>query len=441
MKASLKYLLLIIFGFITTFYSCSPNEDPDFFTPSDGFVDSNVKFSYLDTMSFKMSTFKMDSLATDLDNKLLVGQYIDPFLGKTTSHAFVNFTPVQYSLPDDAIFDSIVLNLKYSDYSYGDTLISKKIKVFELDENLNYLNGQGNFYNVSDFDINNILGERFYTPKASKDSIKITLNNSFGQNLFYKIKNGIISDVEELKNHYKGIKISPDESENGSIISFDVRLCYIRFYYHLDGYEDEVKYYDFRYFDFETNRNYFSQIYSDRTGTILPVNFSNQEDEVQSDLTNNLTYIQSGVGLVTKIYLPNFKERYDNLNFEGFLYKSELEIPINKNLYSDKTKIPDSLRVFLIDRNNQVINTLKDKQGKDVIARVNYENSEFNEINLNVPINRFIELTLNNNAIYKDYGVILIPFNYGSKVDRIIINGNQNPIRKSKLILTHLRYD
>ena len=441
MKTLLKYFLFFIFGLIATFYSCSPNEDSDFFTPSDGFVDSNVKFSYLDTMSFKMSTFKMDSLATDLDNKLLVGQYIDPILGKTTSHAFVKFTPSQYYLSDDAIFDSIILNLKYSNYSYGDTLISKKIKVSELDENLNYLNGQGNFYNVSDFDADNVIGERFYTPKASKDSIKITLNSSFGQNLFYKIKNGVISDVDELKNHYKGMKISPDESENGSIISFDVRLCYLRFYYHLDGYKDDIKYYDFRYFDFETNRNYFSQIYSDRTGTILPVNFSNQEDEVQSNLTNNLTFIQSGVGLVTKIYLPNFKERYDNLNFEGLLYKSELEIPINKNLYSDKTKIPDSLRVFIIDRNNQVINTLKDNNGNDAVARVNYEDSEFNEITLKVPINRFIELTLNSNHVYKDYGLILIPFNYGSKVDRMILNGNQSNSRKSKLILTHLRYD
>lgn len=441
MKTLLKNVLFLIFGLAVSLYSCSPIEDSESFTPSDGFVDSNVKFSYVDTMNFKMSTFKMDSLATDLDNKLLIGQYIDPFLGKTTSHAFVNFTPSEYYIQDESVFDSIVLNLEYSGYHYGDTLISNKLEVFELTENLNYQNDQLNFFNTSNYEVNAIIGERYYTPRISKDSIKITLNNNFGLNIFNKIKNGIISDVEELKNHYKGIKISPHEDDNGSIISFNLNTSYIRFYYHLQGYEDEILYYDFKYSDFQTNRNYFSQIYSDRTGTILPVNFANQEVEIQSNQSNDLTFIQSGVGLVTKIYLPNFKERYDNLNFDGFLYKADLEIPINKNLFNNRTKIPDSLRIFVIDKNNQIINTLKDNIGNDLVAHINYVNSEFNEINLNVPIHSFIELTLSNNVIYKDYGIMLIPFNYGSKIDRMILNGNQNQNRKSKLILTHLRYD
>ena len=380
-----------------------------------------------------MSTFKIDSLTTDLYSKILVGKYDDPTFGKVTCNGFINFVPSDYNFDDEAVFDSITINLGYSGYYYNDTLLQKKIKIYELDEKLDYRNGQVNFYNVDDFAATNQIGQRTFFPRIAKDSIKTTLNYAFGQNIFNKIRDGVVNNNEELGQYFKGLKITPDVAENASIISFNTSNCYLRFYYSMPDEPDEAKYYDFKYSDFNTNRNHFTQIVSDRTGTILPVNFVNQENELASQNTNSLTFIQAGEGIVTKISFPNFKQSMLNLNLSGAIYKAKLKIPLDNSYYSKKLFTSDSLRVFIVDQNNAIVSETKK-------AYVNLEDQEFNKKYINILIEPFLENTLTNNA-YRNYGLMLIPYDYGAATTRLILNDNYNNNEKAKLNLTYLTYD
>jgi hypothetical protein len=428
----MRHLFFTFFCLSAVIISCSEN-DTSSFSPSDEFIDSNVNFQVIDTISFTMSTFKIDSLTTDLDSNILVGRYEDPAFGKVVCNGFVNFLPSVYNLEDEMVFDSIVLNLKYSGYYYNDTLKQKKIKILKLDKKLDYLNGQQNFYNTSDFPASTLIGQKTFYPRIAKDSIKATLDYGFGLNIFNKIRDGVITNNEELGQYFKGLKISPDDSEDASIISFDVNKSYLRFYYSDPDETDQVLYYDFKYSDFNTNKNHFTQIRCDRTSTILPVNFINQENEFKSQNTNNLTFIQAGEGIVTKIAFPNFKESMANLNTEGTIYKANLKIPLKNTSYSKKLFTSDSLRVFIIDQNNNIVSETKN-------AKIKLEDSEFNKKYINVFIEPYLNKVLQNNY-YKKYGLMLLPYDYSTSTTRLILNDNHNDAEKTKLILTYLTYD
>jgi hypothetical protein len=431
----MKYLLSFLFLF--TLLSCS-QQAPDFFTPSELFIESDVRFSEIDTITFKMSTFKFDSIVTDIGNIFLVGQYNDPHFGKIKSSGFIDVIPRDYEIDDEAIFDSIVLNLPYNGYYYNDTLLQKKIKVNELSRLIKFKNGQSDFYNTTNFPIATLLGERTFYPRIAKDSIKITLSNAFGSNLFYKIKDGIIDNREELKLHFKGLRIAPDDSENASIIGFNVSGSYLRFYYSLPDEPDQSKYYDFVYNSSESVNKYFTQTSSDRTGTVFP-NFLNQETEFFPSSTNPFTYINSGVGIVTKIDFPYFKESINNLNQSGVIYNAKLKIPMNEDFFSKKLYPSDSLQVYIVDQNNAIYSRLQEANGKAVIGYVKNDTSGYNETYVSISIGSFLENKLKNNA-YKNYSLIIVPFNFSSSTTRLILNSQNNSQAKSKLILTYLNY-
>lgn len=424
-----RYLILIVL-FLTICFSCS--NDENVFSPSEGFVDSNVNFKLIDTITFKMSTFKIDSFATDLYNTILVGKYEDEFFGKVVCNGYVNFVPNNFSLDEEAVFDSIVVNLAYKSYYYNDTLNLKKIKIYELEERFKYRYGESNFYNTTNFETSNLIGEKSFYPKIGKDSLTVTLSNDFGENLFNRIRSGGINDIEELSLFLKGLKIVPDDSENSAILSFDVTSSYLRFYYSLPDEIEEAKFYDFVYSDLYTNRNHFTQVVCDRTGTILPTDFITQRNEINSQSLGNQTFIQAGEGIVTKIRFPNFKESIQNMNINGTIFKADLKIPIKNNSYNDNLYISDSLRVFIVNQNNDLISEMS-------YAKLINEDEEFNRRYYNVSVESFLKSSLTNNN-YTNYGIILIPINYSSSVTRLVLNDNYNSSAKSKLYLTYLTY-
>ncbi len=418
--------------------SCS-NEDTNFFSPSNEFIDSNVQFAQIDTFSFSMSTFKLDSVITSLNTKILVGQYTDAYFGKVTCSAFADFVPRTYFINDNAVFDSIVLNMKYSGYHYSDTLVQKIIKVHTLSKEIRFDYNETNFYNTRDYPVLNQIGERSFFPRKSKDSLKITLNADFGADLFYKIRNNQITSIEELPQFFKGIKISPGETEDASIIGFDLSSSFLRFYYSDPDEVGEAKYYDFVYSSSSVKNKYFTQVLGDRTGTVFP-EFVNRRTELLPQNANNLTYVQSGVGILTKLAFPNFKEGYQNLERSGTIYKANLKIPLDTNNSSTKHFINDSLQVYLIDQNNNVLRTLQDNAGRNIVARVKRENPELNEVYLTLQVESYLERKLSVVA-YQNYSLALIPFDFNSSTTRMLLNSRESAGNKSKLILTYLLYE
>lgn len=422
---------------VSILISCS-TEESSFFNPSEGFIESNVNVSVIDTITFKLSTYKFDSIATDVGENILVGKYTDPVFGLIKSSGFVDYVPQDYDIDENAVFDSIVLNLPYSGYFYNDTLLQKKIRVEKLNKIIRYRNGESRFYNTTDIPASNLIGQRTFYPRINtKDSINITLSYNFGLNLFNNIRDGLINNEEDLKLNFKGIKISPDDSENASIIGFKGSSSYIRFYYSLPDNPGIAESYDFVYNSADGESKYFSQISSDRTGTIFP-NFTNNEVEFFPTSSTPFTYINSGVGIVTKIVFPHFNESMSNLNQSGVIYKANLKIPLRGSNYSDKLFTSDSVQVFIVDQNNDIVTTLNDGN-KQAVGHVKKEETDINEKYIEIPVANFLETTLTT-PLYRNYGLILVPYGFNSSTTRMILNTQSNSQKKAKLIVTYLNY-
>lgn len=433
-----KFSVFVFLLILLSLTSCSKPNIEDTFNPGQEFTQSNARLIEIDTFTVNMSTFKYDSIVSSND-RLLVGQYNDPFFGIVKSSAFVEFTPSNYVIDENAQFDSIVLNLKYDSFYYNDTLRQKKVVIHELLKEIRLKNGQTEYYNTTDvLSSTSILGSKNFFPRISKDSTTITLNPSFGLNLFSKIKTNVINNYEEFKDYFKGLKITSDDSENAAIMGFDPNASYIRMYYSLPDQTTSTIYeFDLRY-NTSSKKN-FNKIESNRNNTVLQ-NLSGQENELRSTSTNSLSFIQSGIGITTKFTFPSIKTINQINDGEGTVFKSDLKIRLNNSNYNNSLKPNDSLQLYVVNQNNAVVTKLRKSNGEDIIARVIKQSQEFNEVYLTVPVDVFIKRVLEND-LYRNYGLILLPYNNSNSVQRSVLNGETNNHDKTKLELVYAIYD
>ncbi|WP_298148638.1 DUF4270 family protein [Flavobacterium sp.] len=432
MRIIFFYFLLLLF------VSCATDEVPDFLSPSDSFVDSRLKLELIDTFSLKVSTYKLDSISTVNGFRILQGKYSDPIFGVVTARGFFELKCEGYYIEEEAVLDSVVLNLAYDKIFYNDTTLIKSIQVHQLSKNFRPRSNSNSFFNTSDLQVGNFLGSRTFKPTTSDDSLKVSLNHPIFNSIFQQVKNGQINNQSELTNIFKGIRISPAETDDNSITSFKVQSSYIRLYYSLPDEPDEVLTFDLNFNDLESNK-YFTQITSERTGTNM-ANLTNQETEAASTASQNYSYMQSGIGIVTKVSFPNFRSSIFNLNTDGYLLKSELKIKLEEEFISENRFTPDSLMLYIIDQNNNFLATLNEPSGKAVVGYISKPSPDISEYYLTVNVNPFLIKTLENNQ-YLNYSLALIPFDFNVSASRLVLNGEKHPTNPAKVNVTYLRYN
>ncbi|MCB0460640.1 MAG: DUF4270 family protein, partial [Flavobacteriaceae bacterium] len=236
----LNFFLLVIA--ILFFGSC--NERESTIMVGEDWINTSTKVLFLDTITARSSTFKFDSLAVTNPERLLIGAYTDPILGLVRSKAYVQFSnsdeefeeydTEQYNLLDNAVYDSINLILKYDNYVYNDTIPSQRINVHEVLEDIEPKE-DSDFYNTTSFETDlTPLGSLTFNPKPIKtDSISIRIDDDFGKKIFNKILNNEINNQEELLEIFKGVLISPEDS-NTVILGFSTDSS-LRIYYTLNS--------------------------------------------------------------------------------------------------------------------------------------------------------------------------------------------------------------
>ena len=427
----------MLFGVI----SCT--DEVDTFASGDDFTQSNIKVIQIDTFALNMSTFRYDSITSFGNDRLMVGRYTDPFFGKVKATGFIHYLPSEYYIDETAVLDSVVLNLPYDGFYYNDTLKQKTIKIQELTKELKYENDQSYYYNTSDIATSNaVIGQKTFYPRISKDSLTVTLNYNFGQNLFSKIQTNIINDADQYTDYFKGLRISADDTEDASIIGFTASTSYIRMYYHMPGTEaTESEHIDLVYNSDASTTKFFSKIESDRNGTLLQ-NLNGQETEGTSSSLNNLSFIQSGIGITTKLTFPSIRE-ISTVNFgngNGDIFKAQVKMKLNKANFSKNLYPSDSLYMYVVDQNNDLVIRLDDDAGNAVMAYVDRQDEEFNDVYLIAPVEAYLKRAIES-ADYAKYGLIFIPTYYNSTTERFVINGENNSNYKSRLELTYVIYD
>ena len=430
---------LVIFTCLLILISCSTDAiNSSDFEAGDTFTDSDIRVVQLDTMTVDFSTMKFDSIDTSQSARMLVGKYSDPVFGTVKTASYMELIPSSYYIDADAEYDSITFLLRPDNYYYNDTLQLNTIHIKQLTESLKPADGI-NFYNTSTIGFENEdLGTLAYYPRPlATDSLEIKLTDTLGQELFEDLQQKKITTYDEFKNYFYGISVQSGEDDNGSVIGFSL-TSNMRLYYSIAGENEHVQYST----DFTINTSssplpFFNQISADEPNEYLKT-LTDQEINLSSSETDNLSFIQSGIGIATRLEFPNIKTVFD-IQGQGTLLDASLKIAPAISSYSDALALRDTLSVFIVDQNNELTSQLISTDGSAAQAILNRDNQEFNDIYYELPLSGYLEGLLSVDQESSD-ALILLPSNYNSTVDRFVLNTDIN-IQGTTLELTYAIYD
>lgn len=408
------------------------------FVAGETFTDSNIRLILIDTLTVSTSTMKFDSIVTSESTRILLGKYTDTVFGSVTASSYMQFLPDSYTIDSEAEFDSIVMVLGYDQYYYNDTLQKNTIHIKKINENFNP-ESDDFFYNTSSIGYEeNDLGFKEYHPRPlAGDSITIKLVDDFGTDIFSKLQEKDIVNADEYRDYFKGIGMIPDDTDNGAIIGFSKssEKTYMRLYYSLDTeFESEQKSLDISIDGTTTPVPFFNRITAD--DPIAPLQtLTDSKTNLPSSDSNNQSYIQSALGIAMRVQFPSITSLYD-IPGSGTILDGVLKIKPMAQSYDEHLKLRDTLAVYVVDQNNNLIETLSSSS----FAILNRDNQEFNDIYYEIPIAYYLEELQLKNRDFDD-ALILLPSDYNSTVDRFILNGNANGENEAILELTYGIYD
>lgn len=365
----LLYNAGIVFFLATVMVSCNKNDMVGL--GQDEVLSTDVT----DTVTVNTSTMLLDSLPTAGKGVMLVGNVADPELGTLTSKSYFQILGSGVSstaLPEDAKFDSVRLKLKYNGYYYGDTTVTQELSVHQLQERLtpvepgpfqepeeqNVFSGSATFYNRTSFKYNDaVLAKKTFKPKpASKDSLMIRLPDELGSSLFNLVENNdaLLSNTENFLDYFKGLVLVPGKNTGNAIIGY-TDTAEVKLYYSYEGNDGLRKKAELK-FSLYDNSYQFNSITSDKSNTPVK-NISLTNPFIPASESSGKTYIQGGIGLVTKIEIPYipYLSGAENVTIN----KAELEIEV-PNGYDKPFAQPSQLVLLVANKNNKPVQVLTD---------------------------------------------------------------------------------
>lgn len=336
--------------------------------------DDQVDVFFTDTISLTASTIKEDSVLTyDPDpgvvfDQFMFGNYTDPIFGKAYASIYgqvvLDFDRPEY---DEAVFDSIVLTLRYdSAATYG--ILDQApfgIGVYRITGDTDI---EEEYYSSSTIEVNemNPLGEiSSFTPGISfVDSIKglidystnpngdtidipaslrIPLSNDLGME-FVDYDEGVYESTSTFVEEFRGIYIKP-LTETPGLLSFDISstsTAGITLYYTI---EDTI-HRQYQY-DFSSRFIQFSNFEHDFSNSTVESVFGDES------IGDSILFIQALAGPVAKIEIPNL-EQFD----KTIVNKAELTFTVAILDEDEPDNFPPSnnlLAVELDDEDNRFL--------------------------------------------------------------------------------------
>ncbi len=431
LKLQKGYVLMLTI-LLLYFFSCN-NSDEDFTLGKD-FIDNTTEIIHVDTFSLELSTVKIDSVITSATETILVGCYVDGNFGRVIAQSYFQIgLPSTFDIQSDDRFDSLTLVMPYSTYYYGDTNAIQQIDVYRLSEKLDI----SYYYNTSEVDyFSSSIGQKRYYPRPNRDSIvEIRIDDFLGQDIFEKMKYETeeVSSSEEFQNYIYGFVVVPNESESSSIIGFNNVDLKVKMY--TSRVEEDIE--EIIYHFPSSSVNYqFNQIKSDRTGTVLE-NLIFQEEELISSTTNNKSYVQAGIGIVTKIKFPYLESIFFD---ENDLILS-VELRIKPEIESYEGNFPESLALYETNQNNNVVIELQDEDGASVISTFNLDDMYHLDTYYSFDLTDFLQEQLDEGYIDNERGLLItVPApEYNSSLERLIISNDKGIDKRPVLKITYLR--
>lgn len=442
-------LALSIGGSFVFSSSCT---DPGLLNADQNFSKSGLQTIFVDTFSVITSTVLIDSIPTANTSNILLGSYKDDFLGTINSSTYFQIGYFSNFLPDaTSIYDSIGLILHYNKYSYGDTTKLLTLNFHELTQTIKQrfvppyvsrdkisaLDPVSSIYNTSSTPFNSTpITSATLDYHPHRDSIYVRFPGALGKKWFDIARADTSSHFKDvvffINNYFRGIHIETPVGTDASIAGFNVSKAKLKIYYRrLNG--DALVNTSFT-FPLVNAFNQFNKISADRSTTVVPL----LKDYVQapSTQTGNISFVQSGIGIYTKIEFPTLKSVLKNKT--NVILDAVLEVQLVQNSNSSFTAPPAALSLYGTDESNILLGGISSGSGT-ITGGIIYDK----EYNLS---NRYLFSLTNyiNGQIKTDAPIIppiaLISNRISTEVNRLVIGNRFHPTNKIKLKIYYSQY-
>lgn len=336
--------------------------------------DNTLQALYTDTVTVNVSTVLLDSIATSGSGIMLVGQFQDEYMGKTTASTSAQVTlGDSWTIQDDAVYDSIKLVLPYSGYSYGDTTQWVTMEVHRLTESvdlqslppyvgteepLSYFYATSALYNTSQLQSEiQPLSLYAFQPRPSRtDSLMISLPDALGADWLNlkKANDDRLSVATNFLDYFKGIKInSASSGGSGAIVGFNAGSAFIRLYYNVtaNGIIENL------YHDFPLSSTYqYNQLTGNYSESVL-AGIDRGGEPLSSSVSSGVGVAQSGTGLMIKLEFPYLKDLQKAININMInMAVLQIEPVVNSNRYP--YLLPATLALYETDKTNVPLSPL-----------------------------------------------------------------------------------
>ncbi len=434
-----------IFGItLVVFVVASCSNDNELFQINIGenFIKSQSNVVIIDSMNVNLSTVIIDSVATSSTTQFLVGEYTDNLLGRISSTGFFQVDiPAYTAINEDAIFDSLTLVLNYSDLVYGDTLPKQILNVYRVTDDIEE-NDDGSLYNTSFFSYDeNRLGSISFNPKPNlHDTLEIRLDDKLGQELVGLLKDEAdqVSSSDDFVEYFKGLTVVPDEN-NSCILSFSSTdsLINFRLYTHYVAKEKVTVIYNF---NMKSSSTCFSHISADRSGTWIE-NLKTQKEEMKSAESGNLTFIEGGLGIVTRVDFPGLGGLLE-LSYRKILYKAELILKPYPYGYKN-SELPEKIEIYTTDKYNRLVEEITDSNDEPVYADFNLDDIYNENTYYKFDVTSYISDELSDGYFDSNSGLIItLPSEkLEGSLDRLAFDARKGISYQPKLNLYYVFYN
>lgn len=265
-------------------------------------TNSLISVSFTDQQDIETSTFTVPYLSTKNLNYAFIGNMNDPVFGNSNFDFYSQYSLSTSSLNwgENAVADSVVLNLCYNGY-YGDTIDKPlTMRVFEVLEEM-YSDSTYKSNNTLECDATELACYSFVPrPLTPMDStidrgvLRIPMDISIAEKL---VQNGSFATNDDFKEFFKGLHVTCDKDAiPASAVSFSLThsYSYLRVYYHNST--DTLRY-DFNVSSSDVRFNHYTH---DFTTAIEPIVFN--------AANNEKLYVQGAAGTRVWVNFPNLQE-------------------------------------------------------------------------------------------------------------------------------------
>ena len=428
------FLLSLLLVFVTCFCLTSCSEDTPTYAVGDEWIYSNTKVLFFDTLTVASSSFKFDSISVTGSPRLLIGSYHDQEFGLVKSKVFTQLYSMDFTIDNDAVYDSIAIILKYDGYVYNDTLQLQQFMVHRVLEEIKP--HEDYFYNTTSFKYSSeTIGTRSFNPRpGQKESLHIKLDDSFGKQLYDNLQQKDITNSGEFLEEYQGLLFDADDS-NTAILGFSPESL-LRIYYTIPNENDDIE--GTLDLPFSTT-NSFHNISSNFSDTFFDT-IEDQTTYLSSSCTNNQIFIQAGTGIATRIDFPHL-ESLNNIKGTGALMEANLKISLKKPSSESGLKTRDSLQFYIINQRSEILGEVYNYDGSTALGYITQQEDEFNILTYTIPLKHYLDMKA---ADYDGDNWYLVMYSqqFNSSLDRYIFFAEENPDDyKMKLELTYALYD